>query len=97
METTSTIIKLRDSDRVKVITENNTGKIVETDFTEKCDLASKDGEKVLRDFLKGMTDMTSSAMSVQIRSVDIGVPIPFLKVRLARMLISEVTYTCSSC
>lgn len=50
METTSTIIKLRDSDRVKVITENNTGKIVETDFTEKCDLASKDGEKVLRDF-----------------------------------------------
>lgn len=96
METTSTIIKLRDSDRVKVITENNTGKIVETDFTEKCDLASKDGEKVLRDFLKGMTDMTS-AMSVQIRSVDIGLPIPFLKVRLARMLISEVTYTCSSC
>lgn len=97
METTSTIIKLRDSDRVKVITENNTGKIVETDFTEKCDLASKDGENVLRDFLKGMTDMTSSAMSVQIRSVDIGLPIPFLKVRLARMLISEVTYTCSSC
>lgn len=94
METTSTIIKLRDSDRVKVITENNTGKIVETDFTEKCDLASKDGEKVLRDFLK---DMTSSTMSVQIRSVDIGLPIPFLKVRLARMLISEVTYTCSSC
>lgn len=97
METTSTIIKLRNSDRVKVITENNTGKIVETDFTEKCDLASKDGEKVLRDFLKGMTDMTSSAMSVQIRSVDIGLHIPFLKVRLARMLISEVTYTCSSC
>lgn len=97
LETTSTIIKLRDSDRVKVITENNTGKIVETDFTEKCDLASKDGEKVLRDFLKGMTDMTSSAMSVQIRSVDIRLPIPFLKVRLARMLISEVTYTCSSC
>lgn len=80
METTSTIIKLRDSNRVKVITENDTGKIEETDFTEKCDLASKDGEKVLRDFLKGITDMTSSAMSVQIRSVDIGLPIPFLKV-----------------
>lgn len=50
LETTSTIIKLRNSERVKIITESDTGKIEESDFTDKCDLASKDGEKVLRDF-----------------------------------------------
>lgn len=79
LETTSTIIKLRNSERVKIITESDTGKIEETDFTDKCDLASKDGEKVLRDFLKDMTDMTASQRSAQIRSVDISLPIPFLQ------------------
>lgn len=80
LETTSTIIKLRNSERVKIITESDTGKIEESDFTDKCDLASKDGEKVLRDFLKNMTDMTASQRSLQIRSVDISLPIPFLQV-----------------
>lgn len=58
------IIKLWDLDRVKVIIENNIGKIVEIDFIEKCDFVSKDGEKVLRDFLKGMIDMILFVMSV---------------------------------
>lgn len=80
LETTSTIFKLRNSERVKIITESDTGKIEESDFTDKCDLASKDGEKVLRDFLKYMTDMTASQRSLQIRSVDISLPIPFLQV-----------------
>lgn len=80
LETTSTIIKLRNSERVKIITKSDTGKIEESDFTDKCDLASKDGEKVLRDFLKNMTDMTASQRSLQIRSVDISLPIPFLQV-----------------
>eukprot|EP00105_Crassostrea_gigas_P045179 XP_019929327.1 PREDICTED: uncharacterized protein LOC105344489 isoform X2 [Crassostrea gigas] len=79
LETTSTIIKLRDSKRVRIITENDAGKIKEKDFSDKCDLASKDGVKVLRDYLKDMTDMTASQRSAQIRSVDIGLPIPFLK------------------
>uniref|UniRef100_A0A8W8NVF6 Dynamin N-terminal domain-containing protein n=1 Tax=Magallana gigas TaxID=29159 RepID=A0A8W8NVF6_MAGGI len=79
LETTSTIIKLRDSERVRIITENDAGKIKEKDFSDKCDLASKDGVKVLRDYLKDMTDMTASQRSAQIRSVDIGLPIPFLK------------------
>lgn len=80
LETTSTIIKLRDSERVRIITENDAGKIKEKDFSDKFDLASKDGAKVLRDYLKYMTDMTASQRSAQIRSVDIGLPIPFLKV-----------------
>lgn len=80
LETTSTIIKLRDSERVRIITENDAGKIKEKDFSDKFDLESKDGAKVLRDYLKDMTDMTASQRSAQIRSVDIGLPIPFLKV-----------------
>lgn len=80
METTSTIIKLRDSERIRIITENDAGKIKEKDFSDKCDLARKDGVKELRDYLKDMTDMTASQRSTQIRSVDIGLPIPFLKV-----------------
>lgn len=80
METTSTIIKLRNSERIKIITESDAGKIEEKDFTDKCDLASKDGVKVLRDFLKDMTDMTASQRSAQIRNVDISLPIPFLQV-----------------
>lgn len=80
LETTSTIIKLRDSERIRIITENDAGKIKEKDFSDKCDLARKDGVKVLRDYLKDMTDMTASQRSTQIRSVDIGLPIPFLKV-----------------
>lgn len=80
LETTSTIIKLRDSERVRIITENDAGKIKEKDFSDKYDLESKDGVKILRDYLKNMTDMTASQRSAQIRSVDIGLPIPFLKV-----------------
>lgn len=79
LETTSTIIKLRNSERIKIITESDAGKIEEKDFTDKCDLASKDGVKVLRDFLKDMTDMTASQRSAQIRNVDISLPIPFLQ------------------
>lgn len=63
LETTSTIIKLRDSERVRIITENDAGKIKEKDFSDKYDLESKDGVKILRDYLKNMTDMTASQRS----------------------------------
>lgn len=79
LESTSTIIKLRKG-RIKIITESDAGKIAETDFTDKCDLASKDGVKLLIDYLKEMTDMTASQRSAQIRSVDISLPIPFIQV-----------------
>lgn len=75
--TTSTFVKLRNSDRVRTNTESDTGNIKEKDFTEKCDLESKDGVKVLRDYLKNMSHMTASRKTSQIRSVDIGFQIPF--------------------
>ncbi|XP_052694686.1 uncharacterized protein LOC128172981 [Crassostrea angulata] len=79
LETTSTIVKLRNSNRVEITTESDTGAIKETDLTNECDLTSKDGVKVLRDYLKNMTDRTASQRSAQIRSVQIGLPIPLLK------------------
>lgn len=81
-KTTSNIVKIRHSERVRIIAESETGNIKEKDFTYKCDLGSADGVKVLRDYLKDMTDMTASQKSAQTWSVDIGFPIPFLKVTL---------------
>lgn len=80
LETTLTFVKLRNSDRVRITTESDTGNIKEKDFTEKCDLESKDGVKVLRDYLKNMSYMTASRKTSQIRSVVIGFPNPFLKI-----------------
>lgn len=80
MESTSTIIKIRNSDKIKIITEKYTGEIKETDFTNKCDLACDEGVKALNEFLTKTTDMTSSEECVQYKGVDIGLPVPFLKV-----------------
>lgn len=57
-----------------------TGQIVETDLTEKDDV-----ERALRDSLKKLTDMTSSKECIHFRSVDIGFPIPFLKVNFTHL------------
>lgn len=51
------IIKLWNLERIKIIIESDVGKIEEKDFIDKCDFVSKDGVKVLRDFLKDMIDM----------------------------------------
>lgn len=82
VESTSTICKIRNSERVRIITESSTGQIEETDLTDRCDLATSKGVKVLRDYLKDLTDMTSSKRSKDyFRSVDIGFPISFLMVK----------------
>lgn len=77
-ESTSTICKIRNSAKTRILTESMTGQIDETDLTEKDDV-----EKALRDSLKKLTDMTSSEECIHFRSVDIGFPIPFLKVNFA--------------
>lgn len=51
------IIKLWDLERVRIIIENDVGKIKEKDFLDKFDFVSKDGVKVLRDYFKDMIDM----------------------------------------
>lgn len=83
-ESTSTICKIRNSASTRIITESMTGQIKETDLTE-----TNDTEKALRDYLKNLTDMTSSKESMQYRSVDIGFPIPFLKVNITHTQFGE--------
>lgn len=80
LESTSTICKLRNSDTIRIITESMTGHTKEKDFTDTCDIRTKEGVKLLRDYLSTKTDMTTSEESLQYRSVDIRLPVPFLKV-----------------
>lgn len=77
-ESTSTICKLRNSERIRVITTDMIGKREETDLTDKCNLETKEGVKMLRNFLKDLTDLTSSEKSVTFNSVEVEFPIPFL-------------------
>lgn len=98
LESSSTICKIRNSERIKIITECDTGEIEETDLTDKCELGSEKGVKVLRDSLKKVTDMTLSMKSIHHRSVDIGFPIPFLMVRIhvccCKMLLRKKNKIC---
>lgn len=77
-ESTSTICKLRNSKRIRVITTDMRGQREETDMTDKCNLETKEGVKMLRNFLKDLTDLTSSEKSVTFNSVEVEFPIPFL-------------------
>lgn len=70
-ESTSTICKLRNSDKIRVKTTNMKGEQEETDLTDKCNLETKEGVKMLRDFLKDLTDLTSSDKSVTFKSVEV--------------------------
>lgn len=79
-ESTSTICKLRNSKRIRVITTDMRGQREETDMTDKCNLETKEGVKMLRNFLKDLTDLTSSEKSVTFNSVEVEFPIPFLGV-----------------
>lgn len=78
-ESTSTICKIRNLERVKIITENMKGEIKETDLTETIDINTKPGVNRLRSALTQVTDKTSSGNSVALRYVDVGFPIPFLQ------------------
>lgn len=82
-ESTSTICKLRNSEKIRVITTNIQGQKEETDFTDKCNLETKEGVKMLRNFLKDLTDLTSSEKSVTFKSVEVEFPIPLLEVNYA--------------
>lgn len=82
IESTSTICKIRNLDRVRIITKSKDGQIdePEIDLTERCDLTSERGVELLRTHLTKLTDRTSSERSVEFEYVDVGFPIPFLKV-----------------
>lgn len=82
IESTSTICKIRNLDRVRIITKRKDGQIdePELDLTERCDLTSERGVELLRTHLTELTDRTLSERSVDFEFVDVGFPIPFLKV-----------------
>ena len=79
LESTSTVCKIRNSESVRIIIENVSGK-KEVIHLSECDVNTDEGLKKLRNVLKDLTDMTLSKESKQYRSVDIGFPIPLLKV-----------------
>ena len=79
LESTSTVCKIRNSESVRIIVENVSGKKEVIHLTE-CDVNTEGGLRKLRGTLKDLTDMTLSKESTQYQSVDIGFPIPFLKV-----------------
>lgn len=81
LESTSTICKIRNSDNIRVITEKVSGEREEQDFTGECDLDTEEGVEMLRDFLEKRTDLTCMSSDENIRCVDIGFPIHFLKVK----------------
>lgn len=82
MESTSTICKIRNLDRVRIITKRKDEQIEEPeiDLTDRCDLTSERGVELLRTHLEKLTDKTSSENSVEFECVHVGFPIPFLKV-----------------
>lgn len=79
LESSSTICKLRNSSRINIITKTDDGEHKE-DLTDICYLSTEKGEAVLRDTLDEVTNITFTRGLVQ--SVDVGFPIPFLKVGL---------------
>lgn len=81
LESTSTICKVRNSDRTKVIVVNEDSERTEKDLTGECDTTTKEGEKKLKQILKEYTDVTHSKDSAANKSVEITFPIPFLKVK----------------
>ena len=80
LESTSTICKIRNSEKVTIIIEHTTGEKEEKDLTETCDTETKEGINILRKTLNDLTNMRVSTKSKEYGSVDIGFPIPFLKV-----------------
>lgn len=79
LESTDTICKIRNSEIIRIITENNKKETKEIDLTHTCDLKTKEGVKTLREHIAKLTDKTISKECLELQSVDVGFPIPFLK------------------
>lgn len=77
---TSTICKIRNLEKVKIIAKRKDGKIYRRDLSEECDMSSEAGEENLRTVLSELTDLYVSGESIDFEYVDVGFPIPFLKV-----------------
>lgn len=68
----SVICKIRNCDRIRIITESETGKVEEMDLTDRCDIGTKEGTLMLKKSIGGcIRDNT--------RLVDVGFPTSVLK------------------
>ena len=76
---TSTICKIRNCGKTRIIIEYTSGD--KSTIEHQFDLETKEGRKQLRDNLDTVTSKSSSSEGKNIRSVDLGFPIPFLKVK----------------
>lgn len=78
-ESSSCIVKVRNLDTVRIVTERMSGEKEERYLTDECDTDTENGLKQMKKILKKITDIKSKESRVY-RSVDVGFPIPFLKV-----------------
>lgn len=92
-ESTSTICKLRNSEKMKIIIEHSSGVTETIDLPDGCEHDYDGGTQKMRNALVNLTDMTLSKDSKKFRSVDISLPIPFLKVSLCFLVPTEMLYS----
>lgn len=70
----SVICKIRNCDRIRIVTENEMGEVKEMDLTDRCDIGTKDGTLMLKKSLKEVMRRDNT------RLVDVGFPTSVLKV-----------------
>lgn len=65
---------------MEIVTKSNDGKIDKHDLSEKCDMSKESGVETLRTELSHLTDLSVCEGCTDFEYVDVGFPIPFLKV-----------------
>lgn len=75
-ESTATICKVRNSEKLTIKVEDKNKKVEELDISENIDLDTREGISKLS---KELTKYTESS---EYNCVDIGLPLPFLKVNV---------------
>lgn len=65
---------------MKIKTKSKDGSIVNIDLQGECDMSEEPGVEMLRTVLANLTNKIESPGSVNFEYVDVGFPIPFLKV-----------------
>lgn len=78
-ESTSSVCKIRNSEKVRIFSENKNGDIKEVEVPFDCDTESKTGIDSLMNVLMELTNKTKSKESINYKYIDVGFPIPFLK------------------
>lgn len=74
----TTIVKIRNYDRIRIITESDEmGEVIEMDNTDRCDLGTKEGTLMLR---KSLNEVMKRDNIRHVDVVDVGFPTSVLKV-----------------